>query len=924
MKKFYFTLVTFLFLAVVNAQIVNIPDPVFKAKLLAASPFSFGNQIASSQTPVYNSSTDSWTVSSYIKIDTNNDGEIQVSEAQTIKFLRVGGNGLGNLGNITNLEGIASFTNVIYLYCSSNALTSLNVQGLTNLQTLNCTDNQLTSLNVQGLTNLKDLRCGGNQLTSLNVQGLTNLQRLYCSDNQLTSLNIQGLTNLRTLDCNYNQLTSLNVQGLTNFQTLNCMYNQLTSLNVQGLSNLQSLDCKHNQLTSLNVQGLTNLQTLNCIYNGLTSLNVQGLSNLQTLDCYFNQLTSLNVQGLTNLYYLDCYYNQLPSLDVQGLTNLQTLNCIYNDLTSLNVQGLTNLQSLNCKSNQLSSLNVQGLTNLQSLNCNSNQLTSLNVQGLTNLQTLDCSFNQLPSLNVQGLTNLNYLVCNDNQLTSLFIKNGNPQGWVQLWFHNNNNLAYICADEEDLTYVQNLIPNFLASCQVNSYCSFNPGGTFYTIQGNNNFDGNNNGCDTNDSVYPNLKFNITDGTNTGSLISNSTGNYSIPVSSGTHTITPQIENPTYFTLSPNNAIVTFPTVTSPAIRNFCIVPNGTHHDLEVVVIPLGVARPGFDAKYKIKYKNKGTTSENATVIFNYNDAILDFVSSIVAPTSQATGTLTWNIGAISPFQSGEILVTLNLNSPTEAPPVNAGTILNYTATVNGINTDETTIDNTFALNQTVVNSFDPNDKKCLEGVTISSSKIGEYVHYQIRFENSGTYPAQNIVVKDIINTTKFDVSTLQMTDASHSCVTRITNPNKVEFIFENINLPFDDANNDGYVVFKIKTKPTLVVGNTISNSANIYFDYNFPIVTNTATSTFSVLQNDTFEFDNYFTIYPNPVDEVLNLTTKQATEIYSLTIYNLLGQQVQTTTNPTNTIDVSSLKTGNYIVKVVTDKGVSSSKFVKE
>jgi hypothetical protein len=76
--------------------------------------------------------------------------------------------------------------------------------------------------------------------------------------------------------------------------------------------------------------------------------------------------------------------------------------------------------------------------------------------------------------------------------------------------------------------------------------------------------------------------------------------------------------------------------------------------------------------------------------------------------------------------------------------------------------------------------------------------------------------------------------------------------------------------------------------------------------------------------NNYFSIYPNPVKNELNLSTKQATKIYSLSIYNTLGQQVQTTTNPEKTIEVTGLKTGNYIVKVTTDKGVSSSKFVKE
>ena len=270
------------------------------------------------------------------------------------------------------------------------------------------------------------------------------------------------------------------------------------------------------------------------------------------------------------------------------------------------------------------------------------------------------------------------------------------------------------------------------------------------------------------------------------------------------------------------------------------------------------------------------------------------------------------------------MVTLNVNSPMEIPAVNGGDILNYTALINGLNTDETLVDNSATLNQIVVNSYDPNDKTCLEGTTINPSMIGQYVHYQIRFENTGTFPAENIVVKDMIDTTKFDIATLQITDASHSCVTRITNPNKVEFIFEDINLPFDDANNDGYVVFKIKTKSTLVVGNSISNLANIYFDYNFPIVTNTATSTYQVLGTNEFDSNNALTLYPIPVKDNLNFSFKNSEITSSISIYNLLGQLIQTITNPSNSIDVSNLQSGSYLIKVTTDKGISSGKFVKE
>ena len=139
----------------------------------------------------------------------------------------------------------------------------------------------------------------------------------------------------------------------------------------------------------------------------------------------------------------------------------------------------------------------------------------------------------------------------------------------------------------------------------------------------------------------------------------------------------------------------------------------------------------------------------------------------------------------------------------------------------------------------------------------------------------------------MIDLDKFDISTLIPTSSSHPFATKISEGNKIEFIFENINLPFDDATNDGYVAFKIKTKQTLKVGDSFTNEANIYFDYNFPILTNKATSKFqTTLDAPDFEFSNYFTLYPNPANDVLNINAVQAIEIQSLAIYDVLGQLV--------------------------------------
>ena len=127
-------------------------------------------------------------------------------------------------GTVVILKG-----NITELYCGSNRLTALNVQGCTALYYLICHDNQLTTLDVQGLTALRWLSCGGNQLTALNVQGLPALKELGCGGNQLTELNVQGLTALESLYCGYNQLTSIDVQGLTALRTLDCCNNQLNA-----------------------------------------------------------------------------------------------------------------------------------------------------------------------------------------------------------------------------------------------------------------------------------------------------------------------------------------------------------------------------------------------------------------------------------------------------------------------------------------------------------------------------------------------------------------------------------------------------------------------------------------------------------------------------------------------------------------------
>jgi hypothetical protein len=798
MKKIYFLLIGICFISIVDAQIIDIPDTNFKTKLVSAN---LSNGIALDEN------------NNYLKIDTNNDGEIQVNEALIIKQLYI------SYSDLVDLKGIEYFKNLTFLYCTNNP----NLKGL-------------------------------------DVSTLLNLESIICSDNKLTSLKVSILNNIKNLACLNNELETIDFNALKNLEFFNCSGNKFSNLNLVLWSNLKRL--------------------------------------------YFtkNQLTSINLKGLKNIEELECNYNLLKDLDLRELKNLKSLNCFYNNLNSLNVNGLDKLETLRCEYNSLASLDLRGLKSLDFFSANDNKLTSLDITECTNIYTV-------------GLDN--------NMLTSLFLKNGKVEC---IYVLNNPNLQYICADEQQISNVQQKINEYgYSNCHINSYCSFIPGGSFYTIIGNNKLDILGDGCDTTDKNYPNLNFSIFNGTTKGNIIPDNLGFYTIPVQEGTYTITPMLENPNYFNVSPSSVNITFPTQTSPFAQNFCISPKGVHNDLEVTILPTIPARPGFDVTYKIIYKNKGTIAQSGSVTLSFNDTVLDFVSASPNINSQIADKLVWDYTNLQPFETREITVILNVNSPMETPAVNIGDRLSFNALINPVTGDEKPVDNSSALRQSVVGSFDPNDKTCLEGDVITPSLIGEYVNYLIRFENTGTYPAENIVVKDLIDLTKFDISTLMPTKASHEFVTKISDGNKVEFIFEKINLPFDDAANDGYIAFKIKTLPTLVVGDSFANEANIYFDYNFPILTNKAISTFKTLGTQDFEFADYFNVYPNPANDILNIGTKKTIELQSMAVYDILGQLVIAVPNAqtVSKIDVSKLTTGNYFLKMNTDKGTSSVKFIK-
>jgi len=321
-------------------------------------------------------------------VDTNNDGQIQKSEADVITSLSI------NNKNIADLTGLEKFENLVALYCEGNQLTNLDpIAQNTVITALNCSDNQLTSLDVSTKTGLTYLYCYGNNISNLDVTKNPVLDFLNCSGNNLTSLDVTQNPALFYFSCGANGLISLDISNNTSLATLAVSSNNLTSLDVSNNTSLTSLYCDGNELTSLDVTQNTKLTNLYTNINQLTSLDISNNTLLTQLYVYQNNLTSLDVSNNVALEFFGCNENPLTALDITANTALIKLWCYGSGLTNLDISNNINLTLLACNGNNLTSLDVSNNIALTDLNIASNDLISLDITKNTVLTSLNTALN---------------------------------------------------------------------------------------------------------------------------------------------------------------------------------------------------------------------------------------------------------------------------------------------------------------------------------------------------------------------------------------------------------------------------------------------------------------------------------------------------------------------------------------------------
>ena len=405
-------------------------------------------------------------------------------------------------------------------------------------------------------------------------------------------------------------------------------------------------------------------------------------------------------------------------------------------------------------------------------------------------------------------------------------------------------------------------------------------------------------------------------------LSDSTGFYNLLYDGNTTDSISVTYDSRYASYVPNFHIIT----RSDTGKHFAIRLTPNVNDLSVNLTAITPPRPGFNNTYILNYKNIGSVPKDGTLNLVY-DSNQSLVSSTVTPFSNSNQILTWRFTNLQPTESKTIQFAFKTNIGARI-----GNQITNIARIEPIETDTFKSDNIDTLVQTIVGSFDPNDKQ----VSFQNSKTAPSVIrdnteliYTIRFQNTGNYPADFVRIEDTLSD-KLNIASLRMLSSSHPYKVMVKEGRILVFDFNPIYLPdslSNEAFSHGFIKFGIKPKSVIPKGQSIKNTAYIYFDYNPAIKTNIV-ETQSTLSKLIFPVQSeLLPISPNPAKSSIrfSLPSNFMSRETNIRIYNINGALLLTkllTINTENQMDISHLNSGSYIIHINIDEQNFIGKFI--
>ena len=347
--------------------------------------------------------------------------------------------------------------------------------------------------------------------------------------------------------------------------------------------------------------------------------------------------------------------------------------------------------------------------------------------------------------------------------------------------------------------------------------------------------------------------------------------------------------------------------------NFNLAPDSMFHSISTSTFT-AIPRCNSSVAFQTSITNQGTYIDSGSVTFNF-DPQMTYTNS--NPSGVVSGnSITFTYSNLYPmetrtFTSGFLLpgAGITLYTSTHATTFDgAGSILSTDTTLNAF---------------LIRCSFDPNDKEVTPAGAGANHQVfmDEELRYLIRFQNTGTDTAFNIIVTDTISP-GLNINSLFVISTSHLCWIEKIGGELMRFHFDDILLPDSNVNepaSHGYIYFRVKGNQANIDPTVVTNSANIYFDFNPPIITNTTLTTFS---NSTVGIApiggpeaGTIRLSPHPMQEsTLLLFDGIKDHSHLLELMDISGRTVKPTVTFKGTsylLQRESLSSGTYFIKII-------------
>ncbi|MBX2974137.1 MAG: T9SS type A sorting domain-containing protein, partial [Flavobacteriales bacterium] len=261
-----------------------------------------------------------------------------------------------------------------------------------------------------------------------------------------------------------------------------------------------------------------------------------------------------------------------------------------------------------------------------------------------------------------------------------------------------------------------------------------------------------------------------------------------------------------------------------------------------------------------------------------------------------------------------------------------GTYVSMTASITMLTAEAEPSNDTYGIARPIGGSYDPNDKLVRTSSGTSDSYYytdrDNFVDYTIRFQNTGTAEAINIFLLDTISD-RFDLASFEFLGSSHPVEIGIEDDRVLRFDLPDIWLPdstSDPLGSQGSVSFRLKLANVPVVGETLTNAADIYFDFNDPVRTNTAVLVVDVSSGIATERKGVaLSVAPNPAHDRIRIIATD-TQAGQVDVIDPAGRMVIGGVRYTAPLelDVATLAAGVYIVRLREGSGAAQQvRFVK-